>query len=80
MEKEAFKQKAEDAVEKQRIATKDFATKIIPTVLWFAASLFTAVNALNNGEGFYVVTGIISIIGAAIFTVKTYKAYKSGIK
>lgn len=73
--KNIFEKQAEEALAKQKKATKDFAIKLIPTGLWAAASIFTAANAFNDGKAFYVVTGIISIIGALVFTIKTYKDY-----
>lgn len=72
-QKDIFKQMAEEAVAKQRKAAKNFVVRIIPTILWCAASVFTAVNAFNDGEGFYIATGIISSIGAVVMAVKVYK-------
>lgn len=77
---EIFRQKAEDAVAKQRKATNDFALRIIPTVLWCVASILTAVNAFNGGEGFYIVTGIISVIGSVVFAIKIYKDFEKSRK
>ena len=70
-----FKKQAEEALAKQKKATRDFVLKIVPTGLWAAASIFTAASAFNAGNAFYVVTGIVSIIGALVFTIKTYKDY-----
>jgi len=72
---ETFNQQAEEALAKQKKATKDFVTKIIPTALWAVATLFTAVSAFNDGKAFYIVTGIIAVIGAGIVTYKVYKDY-----
>jgi hypothetical protein len=41
--------------------------------LWAAASVFTAVNAFNDGRAFYVVTGIISAAGAIAFAIVAYR-------
>lgn len=73
--KQTFNQQAEEALAKQKKATKDFVTKIIPTALWAVATLFTAVSAFNAGKAFYVVTGIIAVIGAGVATYKVYKDY-----
>ena len=72
---DTFNKQAEEALAKQKKATKDFLTKIIPTALWTAATIFTAVNAFNDKKAFYVVTGLIAIAGALVFAIKVYKDY-----
>ena len=53
--------------------TKKFITKLIPTALWTLATIVASAAALNSGKGFYMVCGVIAIVGAVIVAAKTIK-------
>lgn len=44
--------------------------KSLALVVWGMACLATAVKSFSVGEDFYIVTSIISVIGAAVFIIK----------
>ena len=55
--------------EKDKKDVVDF-LKSLALIVWGMAFLATAVKAFNAGQDFYIVTSIISVIGAAVFIIK----------
>jgi len=53
--------------------TMFFIKKVVPTAVWALATVAASAAALNSGKGFYMVCGVIAIVGAVIVAAKTIK-------
>lgn len=70
---EVMKEQSEQALLKQKKDTRTFIVRTIPMALWTAATVFVGACSFNSGNAFYIVCGMLAIIGSIIFLVKELK-------
>lgn len=75
--KKKFNDQAESAIADGDRMVKNFATKIIPTGIWCAATVWGSIAlALNANAGpLYIVLGVIASAGAIATTVNVYRNF-----